>query len=302
MTIKLILKYSFSLLILILTASSCEDAIDIEVEPLNEQLVVDAWITNQASPQTINVAMTQSYFANERPKGISGAVVTVTSSFGTVFEFEETENGNYVWTPVEDETIGQIGTDYGLQITVDGQNYASFSTLNRVPPIDSIVYKARESDTFGPEGVYAELFVRDLPGDGDTYWIKTFKNGVLLNKPEEISLAFDAGFSEGGAVDGLTFITPIRESINRIADTDTEDNSDVAPWAIDDEIKVELHAINKDAYYFLTLAQQQITNGNNTIFAEPVINTTGNVFKEDGSQILGMFNVAAVSEMTVLVE
>lgn len=302
MTIKSIIKYSFFLLLLIFTASSCEDAIDIEVEPLTEQLVVDAWITNQAGPQTINLALTQSYFANELPKGVSGAVVTVTSSVGTVFEFEETENGNYVWTPVADETIGEIGTDYGLQVTVDGQNYGSFSTLNPVPTIDSIAYEARESDAFGPEGVYAELFARDLPGNGDTYWIKTFKNGIFLNKPEEINLAFDAGFSEGGGADGLIFIPPVREAINRIADADTDDNGDVAPWAIDDEIKVEIHSISNAAFYFMTLAQGQITNGNNTIFAEPVINTTGNIFKEDGEQALGVFNVAAVSEMTVLVE
>jgi len=301
MTIKSIIKYSFLLLIIIFTATSCEDEIPIDVDPLTEQLVVDAWLTNQAGPQTINLSMTQPYFDNTLPQGLSGAAVTVTSSTGTVFEFVETENGNYVWTPTADETIGEVGTDYGLEVTVDGQNYGSFSTMNRVPPIDSIGYEFRDNETFGPDGTYAEFFARDPIGGGDTYWVKTFKNGVFLNKPDEISLAFDAGFSEGGSVDGLIFITPIRESINRIPDEDTEDNDEVAPWAVGDEIRVELHSINNEAFYFLSSAQQQITNGNSGIFSQPVINTTGNVFREDGEQVLGMFNVSAVSEKSVVI-
>lgn len=302
MTIKSIIKHSFFLLIFAFTITSCEDEIDIDVEPLTEQLVVDAWLTNQADSQIIKLSMTQPYFDNKLPAGVSGATVTVTSSTGTIFEFIETENGNYVWTPTADETLGEIGTDYGLQITVDGQNYGSISTMNRVPPIDSITYEFRDDETFGPDGIYAEFFSRDPLGGGDTYWVKTFKNGTFLNKPGEINLAFDAGFSEGGSVDGLIFITPIRESINRIPDEDTEDDNDVSPWAVGDEIRIELHAINNEAFYFLATAQRQITNGNNGIFSEPVINTTGNVFREDGKPILGMFNVAAVSEMAVEVE
>ncbi len=302
MMFKSILKYSFFLFLLILTATSCEDKIDIEVDPLSEQLVVDAWITNQPGPQTIKLSMTQPYFDNTLPLGVSGATVTVASSAGAIFQFLETENGNYVWTPQGNETIGEAGTNYGLQVTIDGQNYGSVSTMNPVPAIDSINYEFREDEAFGPDGIYAEFFARDLVGAGDTYWVKTFKNGVFLNKPDEISLAFDAGFSAGGSVDGLIFITPIRESINRIPDEDTADDMEVAPWDIADEIRVELHAINNIAFFFLSSAQQQITNGNNGIFSQPVINTTGNVFREDGEQVLGMFNVAAVSEMTVLVE
>ncbi|MFT5748358.1 MAG: hypothetical protein ACI9XO_004662 [Paraglaciecola sp.] len=302
MTIKSIIKYSFFLLIFAFTIVSCEDEIDINVEPLTEQLVVDAWLTNQAGSQTISLSMTQPYFDNNLPEGLSGATVMVTSSTGTVFEFLEAEKGQYVWTPAANETLGEVGTDYGLQITLDGEDYGSLSTMNRVPPIDSITYEFRDDETFGPDGIYAEFFARDPIGGGDTYWVKTFKNGVFLNKPGEINLAFDAGFSEGGSVDGLIFITPIRESINREPDPDTEDDGDVAPWAVGDEIRVELHAINNDAFYFLVTAQRQITNGNNGIFSEPVINTTGNIFREDGEQVLGMFNVAAVSEMAVEIE
>lgn len=302
MTIKSFLKYSFFLLIFAFTITSCEDEIDIDVDPLTEQLVVDAWLNNKSEPQTIFLSMSQPYFDNSLPEGLSGAIVQVTSSTGTVFEFEEGENGNYIWTPTADETLGEIGTDYGLQITLDGKNYGSISTMNRVPAIDSLTYEFRNDETFGPDGIYTEFFARDLVGEGDTYWIKTFKNGDFLNKPSEINIAFDAGFSEGAAVDGLIFVPPIREATNRDSDPDTEDDGDVSPWAIGDEFKVEIHSLNLPVFFFLGTAQRQITNGNNGIFSEPVINTTGNILAEDGTEVLGIFNVAAVSEMTVDIE
>lgn len=302
MTIKSIIKYSFLLLIFAFTITSCEDEIDIDVDPLTEQLVVDAWLNNKSEPQTIFLSMSQPYFDNTLPEGVSGATVQVTSSTGQVFDFNEGENGNYIWLPEGDETLGEVGTDYGLQITLDGKNYGSISTMNRVPEIDSLTYEFRDDETFGPDGIYTEFYARDIEGEGDTYWIKTFKNGTFLNKPEELNIAFDAGFSAGGNVDGLIFVPPIREGTNRVPDPDTEDDNDVSPWAVGDNFRVEIHSINQPVFYFLATAQRQITNGNNGIFSEPVINTTGNILAEDGSEVLGVFNVAAVSEMEVEIE
>ena len=54
----------------------------------------------------------------------------------------------------------------------------------------------------------------DLPGLGNTYWIKATKNGTLLNKPRELNLAYDAAFAKGSNFDGYTFIQPIRNGIN----------------------------------------------------------------------------------------
>jgi hypothetical protein len=175
--------------------------------------------------------------------------------------------------------------------------------MNDVPPIDSITQEFREDEFGSPDGIYAQFFARDLIGEGNTYWIKTYKNGVFLNKPLEINLAYDAGFSAGSAVDGLIFIPPIREAINRVPDEDTDDNSDVAPWAVDDEIKVEIHSISLEAFNFMGTAQRQMINGLNGIFSEPVINTPGNIINTTGSEkILGVFNVAAVSEMTRVIQ
>lgn len=296
------LKFLFLAPLIIFLFVSCEDEVSIETDALQEQLVVDAWLTNQSESQVINLSRSQPYFENTLQTGVTGANVVVTSSEGIIYEFLEEASGNYVWTPSTGESIGTIGTQYTLQITLDEAIYEATSFLNRVPPVDSITYEFRDDEPFGPDGIYTEFFARDPIGGGDTYWIKTFKNGAFLNKPEEINIAFDAGFSEGGALDGLIFIPPIREATNRVPDPDTEDDNDVSPWAVDDEIRVEIHSLNIDAFYFLSSAQGQITNGNNGIFAEPVINTTGNIIGPNSEEVLGMFNVAAVSELTTIIE
>ncbi|MCR9289416.1 MAG: DUF4249 domain-containing protein [Bacteroidetes bacterium] len=297
------IKYLFILTVFTQLFTSCEDVVDIKTDPLTPQLVVDAWLNNRSEPQTISLSMTQPYFQNSLPEGIGGATVKVIRGDNEVFEFTETENGQYNWTPSDDETLGIVNDEFNLSIELDGKTYESASTMNRTPVIDSITQEFRVDEFGFPDGIYAEFFARDFVGEGDTYWIKTFKNGVFLNKPSEINFAFDAGFSQGAAVDGLIFIPPIREAINRTADADTDDNSDVAPWNLEDEIRVEIHSINHDAFYFLSTAQRQMLNGQNGIFSEPVINTPGNIFSvNDEEEVLGVFNVAAISELTKVVE
>ncbi len=172
-----------------------------------------------------------------------------------------------------------------------------------MPEIDSIVQESRTDELIGPDGIYAELFARDLPGLGNSYWIKTFKNGEFLNKPQELNIAFDGAFDPGAQLDGAIFIGPIREAVNRIPDEDNEaDDIQVAPWNNGDSILVEIHSISNEAFFFLDVARDQMTNGDNTIFALPLANAQGNVFNVSGEEHpLGVFNVAAVSSKGAII-
>ena len=46
----------FFWIIIVLGLWSCEDVIDFKVKDGKEQLVVDAWITNELKPQTIKLS------------------------------------------------------------------------------------------------------------------------------------------------------------------------------------------------------------------------------------------------------
>jgi hypothetical protein len=172
--------------------------------------------------------------------------------------------------------------------------------------VDSIVYeyRAHVPEIGQAEGYYAECYATDLPGIGNAYWIKTFKNGQFLSKPAEMNLSYDGTMSPGSGTDGIVFIPGVREAINRLPDPDTDDDNDVPPYAPGDHIRVEIHALGPAAYRFLTIAREQMTNGDNSIFARPVTNTPGNITAVTANTpaALGCFNVASVSAAETWVE
>ena len=285
----------------ILLLPACTDVIDVDLEEGADQLVVDAWINNKPETQTIRLRMTSPYFDSAPSPAVLGATVEVTDDNGNVFSFVDTQNeGNYNWEPVAGASFGEIGQNYTLRITINGQEYSAVSSMNRIVPIDSLTQEFEEAELGDPEGIYTEFFARDPLGPDDCYWIKTFKNGQFLNKPGEINIAYDAGFSAGSEVDGLIFIPPIREATNRLPDTgdDAVDNSDVAPWAPGDSMYVELHSITVAAFDFLDQARTQMTLGDAGIFAEPLSNVPTNIASPaSGEDALGFFCVSAVTSL-----
>lgn len=280
-------------------STSCEDDISSEVE-LGENpslMVIDAWITNQPTPQIIRLSASQPYFDNSGLLGVSGAEVVIIEETGKQYLFEEGENGAYIWTPAAGETFGAVGQSYALAITHNGVTYGSATTMNRVPPIDSISFREEEDNAFFEGGFFAEFWSRDPAGEGDTYWIKTWKNGAYLSDPDQINIAFDAGFSQGGAVDGLIFIPPIRDAINPFED---EDGVFISPYNPGDSIYVELHSISNEAFFFLNEVRLQTDRpgGFAELFATPLSNVPTNIFtEEEGTEVLGFFTVSSVSAL-----
>lgn len=282
--------------------ASCQDVVDIELDEVPPQLVVDAWLDNRSAPQTIRLTMSQPYFNNTFAPEVDNAVVGLADEDGNLFVFENVGDGNYTWTPAPGENLGDVGTRFVLGVEWEGNVFSSTTEMFRTPVIDSIVVEFREDEFGFPDGHYAQFYARDFVGFGDTYWIKSYKNGEFLNKPFELNFAYDAAFAPG-ATDGLIFITPIREAINRIPDPDGEDDSDVPPWVPGDTITVEVHSISPLAFDFLRIAREQMTNGANTIFALPLANPRSNLVTVEGDQTaIGFFNVAAVSTLSQVVE
>ncbi|HLF64781.1 MAG TPA: DUF4249 domain-containing protein [Saprospiraceae bacterium] len=296
-------KLVLYLTLMVMLLGACTDVVDINIDPAEDQLVVDAWLNNKSEAQTIRLTLSQPYFSNAFVPAVSDAEVSVTHENGSMFIFTNQGDGDYIWVPEAGGALGEPGDTFQLEIQWKGDVYQAESYMRRVPMIDSIGIEVRDGELGYADGHWAALYARDLPGLGDTYWIKAFKNGVFLNKPLEMNLAYDAAFDAGGEVDGVTFITPIRELINRFPDPDTEDDFETPPYKPGDEVHVEIHSITNAAFFFLQTARDQMNNGENTIFSIPIANTKSNVIREsDGKAVLGFFSVSAVSERTRIVE
>lgn len=287
------------ILLTTLALLSCEDEIFPTLNTNEPIIVVDAWVTNQPEAQTIRLTRTQAYFSSQFAPGLTGAMVTITDQDGLVYTFSDQDNGDYVWEPTAAVPVfGTSGKSYRLLIEVGNTVLESNTVMGRVPEIDSIGFRFEPGDSFFPDSYFADVWARDPVGPGDTYWIKTWKNGTYLSKPSEISLAYDAGFSAGGNVDGLIFIQPIRDSINPF---DQDDNDDfLPPYSPGDSVYVEIHSLTDDAYKYLSdiRIQTDRPGGFGELFATPLSNVGTNirVISNGGEdKVLGYFNVAAVS-------
>ena len=281
---------------------ACENIIYPELEPSLEQYVVDAWLNDLPGSQKIFLSKSNNYFMSELPKLLSGAEVYLTDEDGNRYDFEETGEG-YVWGDSSSTSFLQVGTSYQLNVSIDGIRFSGTSEMNPVPPVDSITFKYQEKDFSTAEDYYlAEVVATDLAGVGNTYWIKAWKNGVYLNKASEINIAYDAGFSAGGNIDGQVFIQPIQELINPF-DTDEAGEALIEPpYSIGDTIYVEIHSISESAFYFLNEVKIQTvrSGGFGALFAQPFSNVSTNLMNEDVNSAIhpvGFFNVSAISSL-----
>ncbi len=304
-----LLKVIFGFSVLFVVFSACEERIVVDTDTSESELVVDAWITNERRPQVIKLRLTSSYFDASASPAATGATVTITDTFHNVDSLrikyifiEDGNSGDYIWTPDENSQLFTVGRDYVLSIDYEVGTYTSLSGTGRVPLVDSIFYEYREESLGEPAGYYAQLIARDPPGKGDAYWIRTYKNGKFLNKPQEINLCYDGSFSPNGNADGLYFISPIRERINRFPDdgAGAVDDENVAPYALGDSIFVEIYTITDDAFDFLNeiIIQMDRDGGVQELFAQPIANVATNIHRENEDQGLnpvGFFCVSTVA-------
>lgn len=293
-------KYLSLVLLFMFASYGCEDVITVQTADAPRAIVVDAWLTDVSEIQQIRLTYTQSYFNADFAEPIAGALVEIRSNQDRSFIFEEAAVGNYVWQPEPGQRLGEPGDVFELTINLPDQVLTATSMMNPVAAIDSISQEYRVDDLRGPDGIYTQFFARDLQGLGNTYWIKSFKNDLYLNKPEEINLAFDAGFDSGSQLDGIIFIPPIRELTNPVPD---EFPAEEAPFKPGDKLRVEIHSLSFEAFRFMQSVRDQILNGSNTIFASPISNSKGNIISSKvNSEVLGVFCVSQVASMEKVIE
>jgi hypothetical protein len=281
--------------------ASCETIIDPKLQEADPVLVVDAWLTDKPGPQQIRLTRTQPYFETGQLTGVASAIVAVTNTTsGERFDFLPGETADqYTWTPsTPGETVGVPGDNFDLRVELANEFFVSSTHMGRAPVIDSIRFVFEPAGPFLPDMYLAEFWATDFPGQGDTYWIKAYKNDTLLLRPGEINIAFDAGFSEGGNFDGVTFITPKRRGINP-QDFDEEAQLPLSPYAAGDSVYVEIQSISKEAFNFINQVVVQINRpgGFAELFAAPLANVSTNINNTNsaGSPVVGFFNVGQVT-------
>ena len=296
--IKHILTF-IPLLILVITLMSCEDVIQLNVPKTDPYLVVDGSITNILGEQVIKLTKSQDLLDQSVPTGIQNASVKVTDDLGKIYEFKDLKNnGRYIWKPANEvETMGVVGRTYSLEIKSENEIYTAISKLNRVPKIDSIVYKLddanirQKGDGKPNKGYDAHFYAVDPIGVGDCYRVKVYKNDTLRNLAQNIVIAYDAIGNKSPFGDGLPFILPLR----RLASTEL--------FRENDKVKVELLSITEAHFDFWLQLRQELNNAG--LFARPsarIPSNINNVNANSPKQASGWFGTSAISSMEVKID
>ena len=260
--------------------SACEDAIDLDLGAPTEQLVIDAVINQTADTQYIYVSKSMAYLNNGNYQSYQldsiGIFDTASKAY---FPFQYKGNGVYYFVPPAANTF-QIGHTYQLLAADNGQVYFSQSELNQPVNIDSFTYKYQEQGPFGgTKGYYVTLWAKDNVGLGDHYWFRVYRNDSLQSKPTDFVIAEDNSINPDGRGDGDLFIVPIRENLSP------------SPYKIGDKVRVDVHSITPELYYYLNLINTQLNNTG--LFAVPPSNIPGNIFclTNSKTKILGFFGM-----------
>lgn len=274
---------------------SCTDVVEITVKEGVSQLSVDALINNQAETQKIKLTLSQGYFDNSPIKPAIGARVIVFDEDSVAYEFKDLKNEGIYTFDAKFKPLNKLGKQYALYINYGGEEYVSLSKLNRVPKIDSINYEITKlpiKPENGPQdGFQPQFYANDFAGEGDCYWVKAAKNSKYFSKANEITVAYDAGFSPGSRTDGLLFIQPIRQSVGRELYSDK------------DTLKVDLYSITKEQFYYLQFVQQVSQDGG--LFSTPLSNIPTNIINRNANstkKAVGFFGISAVSSLQAIID
>jgi hypothetical protein len=265
-------------LIIALFFSACEDPIDLDLGAPTEQLVIDAVINQTADTQFIYVSKSMAYLNNGNYQSYQlDSIGIIDTASKTYFPFQYKGKGVYYFVPPAANTF-QIGHTYQLLAADKGQVYFSQSELHQPVNIDSFTYKYQEQGPFGgSKGYYVTLWAKDNVGVGDHYWFRVYRNDSLQSKPTDIIIAEDNSTTPDGKGDGDLFIVPIRENLTP------------SPYRIGDKVRVDVHAITPEMYYYLNLISTQLNNTG--LFAVPPSNIPGNIFclTNSKTKVLGFF-------------
>lgn len=159
-----------SLLVCIISFTSCEEVVDIDLDTAAPRLVVDAsidWVKGtEGSQQTIRLTETTGYYNKEVPI-VTGATIFITNSTGTVFNFtEDAGTGNYICN----DFVPVIGETYTLTVTHDGETFTATETMYAVPEITNFVQD--DEGGFLNEDVEVRFYFQDNPSEDNFYLIR----------------------------------------------------------------------------------------------------------------------------------
>lgn len=261
--------------ILILICTSCEDAIDVDLETSEPRLVVEAsinWMKNTAGNiQQIKLTKTTPYF-NPDVMPANGAVVTITDEDSNVFVFTEREMTGIYETQ---NFLPELNKTYYLEIEYEGETYTGSEVLMPVVEIESA--EQGIAPGFSEGEIEIKAYFTD-PADTENYYLYSF-----------------------GAHNKYTLDVYKDEFFNGNRIFAYYSNDELEP---DDEVIIQGYGISERYYNFMfTLLSQTSDQGGGPFETQPAT-VRGNIVNKtnSGNFPFGYFRLSEVDEFIYIVK
>jgi hypothetical protein len=272
------LKNILLLLTVVTLFSSCQDVIELELENVAPRLVVEANISDQVGPYTVNLSETGDFYKKNTFPPRTGATVIIFDDSGNRETLTEVAPGIYETSSIQ----GVRGSTYTIEISSEGKNYIASSKIpDQILPIDTIISEFLEESFFQDEGYFVTLFAQDIPLVKNYYRYKVFVNGKVYvfyqDEEDEDEVKDDNIYLDQDKFhDGLIFETTFPQKLSP-----------------GDSVTIEMYHINKGSFdYYRSLLD--------AIGAAGV--APSNPISNFGKLALGNFNAYTFDSKTIRVE
>ena len=267
------MKKIFPIIALIITLSSCQKVIDIDLNTATPQYVIEAELVEGTQDFTVRVTKTSNFFSTDKATAVNNATITLKKDNGTAISLIGENNGYYKAA----QYTATNKANYTLNVSVDGKKFDASSYLAKPITLDSVEIEKDSGNPFGgasADSTYQLYCIfQDPKSETNFYRIKTVVNGKPKNDGENI-LVIDDRFSDGNRIRIPIFTTEFK---------------------LGEKVDVELVSIDKKVHDYYNTLSTLVSNGNNSAApTNPITNWSGGA--------LGYFGAVSSSKRTVLVK
>ena len=236
----------------LISMTSCEDVIELDLESSEPQTILEATIDATAQTATVLLTESNSFYDQGVHTALSGASILLTDDTGLNYSLLETESGVYQMENIDLSTA----TDFSIVIDINGELYETSAEVPAPVALDSIIVSTGGGGPLAGDGNQRlQAIFQDTPNVENYYRIRAYQNDTLL---ASIYTVLDDQLRG----DGEEINIGIRQF-----------------FEVDNTVTLELLSTSKGYYdYFFQLSSQSGRGGNSTTPFNPVGNFTNNGF------------------------
>jgi hypothetical protein len=259
-------------LAVMITLSSCEKVIDLNLNTAEKRYVVEGTITDQTGARVI-VSQTKDFDEDNTMIMISGANVQITENGGATTTLPETSPGIYQIPALN----GSSGKSYTLSVKIDGQTFTAVSAMPQRVNLDTIY--VTDELLFGDTRKIVNTEFNDPAGRGQYYRFVQYLNDI---KEEQIFVQSDE-YVDGNKVNNKLFYFP------------EDDDDDTKKIKKGDRIRIDMFCTDANIYkYWFSLDRSATGGSGQATPSNPVSNLKGGA--------LGYFSAQTTQTKTMIVE